>query len=340
MTSITLNLGKRSYGIFVGRDLLSSAGELIDLKRKVLVLTDSGVPAEYAKKIAAAAKNAKIVTVAEGEGSKSFKTLEEVHTAMLEFGMTRSDALVAVGGGVVGDLGGFAASTYMRGIDFYNVPTTTLAQVDSSVGGKCAINLAGVKNVIGSFYQPKAVIADIDTLKTLDNRQISAGLAESVKMALTSSEELFEIFENEEITLENIEKIIVRSIEIKKGVVESDERESGERKILNFGHTLGHGIEAGANLHGLYHGECVALGMLPMCDEGVRERLVPVLKKLNLNTDFEYDIDRAFSFVASDKKCRGGYIEAVFVNKIGEYKIEKMTLSDFEYMIKARVSSL
>ncbi len=340
MTEITLNFGKRSYGIYVGRNLISSAGELIDLKRKVLVLTDTGVPSEYAQKIAAQAKSAKIVTVAEGESSKSYKTLEEVHTAMLDFGMTRSDALVAVGGGVIGDLGGFAAAAYMRGIDFYNIPTTTLAQVDSSVGGKSAINLAGVKNVIGAFYQPRAVIADIDTLKTLDARRISAGLAESVKMALTLDEKLFSIFENEEISLENIEKIITRSIEIKKSVVESDERESGERKILNFGHTLGHGIEAGANLHGLYHGECIALGMLPMCNEQVRERLIPVLKKLNLNTELKYDIDRALSFVANDKKCRGGYIEAVFVNKIGECKIEKMTLADFEYMIKARVNSL
>ena len=318
MTDITLNLGERSYGIFVGRNLLSSVGELLDLKRKVLVLTDSGVPKEYSEKIRAQAKAARVLTVNMGEGSKSFETLEAVHRAMLEFGMGRSDALVAVGGGVVGDLGGFAASTYMRGIDFYNVPTTTLAQVDSSVGGKCAINLAGVKNVIGSFYQPKAVVIDIDTLKTLDKRQISAGLAESVKMALTSDAELFSIFENEEITLDNIEKVIVRSINIKKGVVERDERESGERKILNFGHTLGHGIEATTNLCDLYHGECVALGMLPMCEESVRERLITVLEKLSLKTKFNYDVDRAISFVANDKKCKGGFIEAVFVNKIGE----------------------
>ncbi len=339
MTNLTLNLGERSYGIFVGKNLLSSIGELLDLNRKVFILTDSGVPKEYAENLRRWAKSGKIFTVCEGEGSKSYAALEEVHRAMLEFGMSRSDVLVAVGGGVVGDLGGFAASTYMRGIDFYNVPTTVLAQVDSSVGGKCAINLAGVKNVIGSFYQPKAVVVDIDTLKTLDKRQISAGLAESVKMAMTSDEELFRFFENEEITLDSIEKIITRSVEIKKAVVERDERENGERKILNFGHTLGHGIEA-LNFGGLYHGECVALGMLPMCEGEVRKRLITVLEKLSLKTEFDCEIDRVLSFVKSDKKCRGGCIEAVFVNKIGEYRIEKMTLSDFEYMIKARILSL
>ena len=339
MTNITLNLGERSYGIFVGRNLLSSIGELLDLNRKVFILTDSGVPQEYSEKIRRQAKNGKVFTVREGEGSKSYAVLEEVHLEMLKFGMSRSDLLISVGGGVVGDLGGFAASTYMRGIDFYNIPTTVLAAVDSSVGGKCAVNLGGVKNVIGSFYQPKAVVVDTDTFKTLDKRQISAGLAESVKMAMTSDEELFSLFEKEEINLENIEKIITRSIEIKRGVVERDEREAGERKILNFGHTLGHGIEA-LNFGRLYHGECVALGMLPMCEGEVRERLIRVLKKLSLKTEFELDIDKVLTFVSSDKKCRGGFIEAIFVNKIGQYRIEKMTLSDFEYMIKARVLSL
>ena len=333
MKNLTLNLGKRSYGIFIGKNLLSEIGELLDLKRKVFILTDSGVPREYSEKIKRQSNEAEIFTVCEGEGSKSYGTLEEVHLAMLKFGMSRSDVLVAVGGGVVGDLGGFAASTYMRGIDFYNIPTTTLAQVDSSVGGKCAINLGGVKNVIGSFYQPKAVVVDIDTLKTLDKRQISAGLAESVKMAMTSDEELFSVFENEKITLDSIEKIITRSIEIKKAVVERDERECGERKILNFGHTLGHGIEA-LNFGGLYHGECVALGMLPMCEGEVRKRLIDVLKKAQLPTEIQIDADAVIKAMSHDKKFDGATVTAIFVNTPGEFEMKKLTIDELGAIVK------
>ena len=196
MKKINVNLGDRSYDIAIGSGILDNADEIFNLDRKVFILTDTGVPKEYSEKILAKSKESVIFTVADGETSKSMATLSKIFEVMLEFEMSRGDCIVAVGGGVIGDLGGFASSIYMRGIDFYNVPTTLLAQVDSSVGGKTAVNFKGVKNVIGSFYQPKAVIADVDTLKTLSQRQLSAGLAETVKMALTSDRELFETFEN------------------------------------------------------------------------------------------------------------------------------------------------
>ncbi len=334
MKKIKVDFSERSYDITIGGGALRSVGEIFNLERKVFIVTDSGVPREYAEAVKAAASDAMIYTVNEGEGSKSLKVLEELLFAMLNFGMTRTDAVVAVGGGVVGDLSGFLAASYMRGIDFYNIPTTLLSQVDSSIGGKTAVNLGSVKNVVGAFYQPKGVIIDTDTLKTLDKRQISAGLAESVKMALTSSKELFELIESCD-PMENLERIITESILIKKAVVEADEKESGLRKILNFGHTLGHGIEAEEGLSGLYHGECVALGMIPMCSEGVKKRLIPVLSKLALPTEYKGDIERALGFVCHDKKCIGDTVTVIEVNEIGSFDIKKMTIDEFSRKVRA-----
>ncbi len=332
MKSLHLLLNEGGYDITVGSGLLSRAGEFFNLDRRVLVVTDSGVPKEYAEAVAGAAKEAKILTVPMGEGSKSIKTLEYVLTAMCDFKMTRQDCAVAVGGGVVGDLVGFAAATYMRGIDFYNVPTTVLSEVDSSIGGKTAVNLGQIKNIVGAFHQPKGVLIDTDTLKTLPRRQISNGLAEAVKMSLTQDVELFELFERlsyDEI-VESIEDIIIASLKIKGAVVEADPKENGIRKILNLGHTLGHGIEAVEELSGLYHGECVALGMLPMVSENVRKRLVSVLEKLGLPTEYKGDIRAAVGFAAHDKKGGADGVSAVTVEKVGEFEIRKMTLEELE----------
>ena len=276
--TIHLDLGCDSYDIIVKRSSLKNAKEHLDLARRVLIVTDTGVPAEYAKTVAAQCKEPVIVTVNEGEASKSLECFGKLLCQMLEHGFSRKDCVVAVGGGVVGDLSGFAASAYMRGIDFYNIPTTLLSQIDSSIGGKTAINLGGVKNIAGAFYQPKKVLIDPDLLKTLPPRQISNGLAEAVKMSLTSDVRLFEILEKGDIE-KSIDDIIIRSLNIKKNVVEQDEKEAGLRKILNFGHTVGHGIESCTPL---YHGECVALGMIPMCSEDIRPRVIEVLKKCNL----------------------------------------------------------
>lgn len=334
MKTLTIDLGERSYDITVDRGLLGRAGELFDLDRRVLILTDSGVPREYSETVLSCCKCGRIFSVDEGEGSKSIGTLERLLTEMMGFDMTRGDALVSVGGGVVGDLGGFAASVYMRGIDFYQVPTTVLSQVDSSIGGKCAVNLGGTKNVVGAFYQPKGVLIDLDTLKSLPQRLVAAGLAESVKMSMTSDAELFGIFETEEINDQNIEKVIVRSLMIKKAVVEADEKESGLRKILNFGHTLGHGIEAELEMRGLYHGECIALGMLPMCSERARARLVPVLKRLGLQTEYDYDVEKALSYVVHDKKCSNGAVDAIIVENIGSFEIKRLTIEEFQNTVR------
>ncbi len=334
--TITLKSSVGPYDIKIGRALLERAGEYLNLNRKVVIVTDDGVPREYAEAVLKAAKHGTVITLPEGEGTKSFESLEFILTKMLEAKLTRTDCIVAVGGGVIGDLTGFAAASYMRGIDFYNIPTTLLSQVDSSVGGKCAINLGTTKNTVGAFYQPKAVICDLDTLKTLDKRLLSEGLAEALKMALTSDAELFEFFENEEIHDSALEKIVTRSLKIKLDVVTRDEKESGLRKILNFGHSFGHGIEA-ESFGVLYHGECVALGMLPMVSKEIKPRLIRILEKLNLPTKVDIDIKKALSHVVNDKKADGDEISLIFVEEVGKYEMRKMKITEFCDYIRKNV---
>lgn len=329
--TINMNLGANSYDIIVERGALERAGEYLDLKRKALVVTDTGVPKAYAEAVASRCGNAYIVTVQEGESSKSFETLQRLCSVMLKNNFTRKDCVVAVGGGVVGDLSGFAAASYMRGIDFYNIPTTVLSQVDSSIGGKVAINFEGIKNIIGAFYQPKCVLIDPEVLKTLPDRQISNGLAEAVKMGLTSDTELFELFENGDIK-NNIDDIIIRSLNVKRYVVEQDEKENGLRKILNFGHTIGHGIES-TKIGELYHGECVALGMLYMCSDSVRERLCTVLKKLNLPTQIAYNKEEIITALSHDKKSGTNNISVIFVPEVGQFEIQSRTIKELSDLL-------
>ncbi|MBR4973822.1 MAG: 3-dehydroquinate synthase [Clostridia bacterium] len=320
------------YNIYLERGGLQKVKEFLNLNRKVLIVTDSGVPEIYAKTVASQSENPFIVTIPMGEASKCFDTYKMLLSKMVEFSFTRTDCVVAVGGGVVGDLAGFVAASFMRGVDFYNIPTTVLSQVDSSIGGKVAIDFEGIKNIVGAFYPPKAVVIDSDTLKTLPGRQISNGLAESVKMAMTSDENLFRIFETQEI-MPNIDQIIEASLRIKKFVVEQDEKESGLRKILNFGHTLAHAIESQNEMQNLYHGECVALGMLPMCDKAIRERLVKVLNKLEIPTQIELEKEIILEAIKHDKKMSGENITVITVEKIGEFKMKNISLDQLKEVL-------
>lgn len=332
-----VNLAENGYDIIIQRGILSQASSELNLNRKVLIVTDSGVPEKYAETVAAKCANAFIVTVPQGEESKSFTMLETLCRKMLEEGFTRTDCAVAVGGGVVGDLTGFAAASFMRGIDFYNIPTTLLSQVDSSVGGKVAINLDDVKNIVGSFYQPKKVLIDPDVLSSLPQRQIAAGMAEALKMSLTSDKSLYEIFRAGKAN-ENIEEVIKRSLLVKINVVEQDEKETGLRKVLNFGHTLGHGIEGAEGLSGLYHGECVALGMIPMCSENLRPELIDILKNLGLPTTVKGDLEKMLLTASHDKKCDGGSISVVFVNTPGSFEFKKMPTEEWKDLMRDRFS--
>ncbi len=326
---IPVQIPGHTYDVVLMRGALEKVKELINLNRKVMIVTDNGVPEEYAKKVADQCKSPYITTIEQGEEHKNLASYEIVLTNMLKAGFSRKDAVIAVGGGICGDLAGFAAASYMRGIDFYNIPTTVLSQVDSSVGGKTAVNLAGIKNAIGAFYQPKKVIIDINVLKTLPKRQINAGLAESVKMAATFDEQLFKIFEEKDIE-ENLETIIEKSIRIKEMVVREDEKEAGLRKVLNFGHTIGHGIES-RGLDGSYlHGECVAMGMLPMCSEDVKKRLIKIMEKLELKTEANVSLEAVVSAMTHDKKANAGVYTVIETEKVGTYKMRDIDMEELK----------
>jgi len=326
---ITVELGEKSYPIYIQRGALASADKYMKLRCKVLIVTDSGVPQEYARTVAACCAAPVTVTVPQGESSKSLPNFELLCRTMLRHGFTRTDCVVAVGGGVVGDLAGFAAASYMRGIDFYNIPTTVLSQVDSSVGGKVAIDLDGIKNCVGAFHQPKAVLIDPEVLKTLPPRQISNGLAEAVKMAVTFDEALLSLFEAPD-PLSRIDRIIAESLRLKAAVVKADEKESGLRRVLNFGHTIGHGIETAVGLDRLYHGECVALGMLPMCGEALRPRVRAILEKLNLPTAYPADPEAVWEAMSHDKKRSGDTITVVYAQKAGSYILQAMPVEELK----------
>ena len=329
---IPVKTASGGYEIVLKRGALSRVGEYMNLNRRVLIVTDDGVPAEYAKTVAAAAAEPHIFTLPQGEASKNIENYQNILRTLVVEGFTRSDCVVAVGGGVVGDLAGFAAATFMRGIDFYNVPTTVLSQVDSSIGGKTAIDFEGYKNIVGAFWPPKRVIIDPDTLKTLPKRQVSNGLAEAVKMSLTSDPELFEIFEQSD-PFSMLDTIIERSLLIKKRVVEEDETEAGLRRILNFCHTVAHAIESENEMQNFYHGECVAMGMLYTASPAVRERLLPVLNKLSLPTGTDIGTEKLLNAIRHDKKMSGKEITVVLVSAPGVYELKKMSLSELETLI-------
>ena len=320
---ISVSLGAQSYPILLEAGALARAGQHLSLARRVLVVTDSGVPQEYARTVACACRQARICTLPAGENSKNMDNYQRLLREMLALGMDRGDCVAAVGGGMAGDLAGFAAATYMRGVDFYNVPTTLLAQVDSSVGGKTAIDMDGVKNIVGAFHQPRAVLIDPDTLRTLPPRQISAGLAESVKMALTSDADLLDRIERSADLTAGLPEIIARSLTIKKNVVEQDPHEHGLRRVLNFGHTVGHAIESSAGGR-LLHGECVALGMLPMCAPALRPRLIRVLRKCGLPTEIETTREALLPYLRHDKKGQGAAVTAVEVDEPGSFRFTTM----------------
>lgn len=323
---IPMDLGPESYDIHLERGALRQAARYLNLNRKVLIVTDSGVPAQYAETLAAQCGESYIEIFPQGEQHKNMETYQTILARLVKEGFTRTDCVAAVGGGVAGDMAGFAAASYMRGIDFYNLPTTLLSQVDSSIGGKVAIDFQGYKNIVGAFYQPKAVLIDPLVLETLPARQLANGLAEAVKMAATSDAELFSLFEQEN-PMEHLDTIIEKSLRIKKNVVEQDVKETDLRRVLNFGHTVGHAIESVCGLTGLYHGECVALGMLVMAAPEVRVRLTAVLEKLKLPTAYTYDRAQVIAAMAMDKKVAGGEITVVTVPEVGAFRLEKLSLA-------------
>ncbi len=331
---LQVNLTQNSYDIVIERGVLHRIAQYADLNRKVLVISDDGVPEQYVQTVLEQCPQGYAQIVKQGEGAKSLAVYEQLCQTLLELNFTRSDCIIALGGGVIGDLAGFVAATYLRGVSFIGIPTTTLSQIDSSIGGKVAVNFGGVKNILGCFYHPCVVLVDSDTLQTLPPRHFVNGLVEAVKAGLIYDESILTLFENGD-PREQVDEIIYRSLLVKKAVVEQDEKEQNLRKILNLGHTLGHGIESVYGLSQLLHGECVAIGILPMLeDERLRQRVLRIYEKLGLKSDIDYNPDAVFAVMQKDKKAVGDSITVVKVAQAGKAKLETVSMQELHRFLK------
>ncbi len=331
---IQVNTNQRTYAIHLEKGSLHRVKEIVKPKGRVFIISDDGVPEKWKNILLEQFPEAPVHIFKNGEASKNMQTYEKILRQMLESKLSRKDTVIALGGGVVGDIAGLSAATYMRGIEYINIPTTTLSQIDSSIGGKTAIDLAGVKNCVGCFWQPSAVIIDTDTLSSLCKRQFNNGLAEAVKTGLILDKELFEIFEKDD--YENyLEEIIGRSLLAKKKIVEEDERESGSRKLLNFGHTYGHAYVSYHELGKYLHGECVAMGMMTVIkNKEIKNRLEKVLKKLSLPACCDYDDEQIVNLILNDKKADHTHVTVVQVDEIGKGHLEDWSIEKIRKVLE------
>ncbi len=330
--------GYPGYDIKIKKGILPNVGQLtrpLTNAKRVAIVTDSNVAPLYLKAVIDSFKTAGFevysFSFTAGEPSKNLDTVSKILEFFCISRLTRTDIAVALGGGVVGDLTGFAAAIYLRGIDFVQIPTTLLAQVDSSVGGKTGCDLPAGKNLCGAFHNPIAVFIDPDTLKTLPEKYVCDGYSEAIKSGAILVPELFELFEK---GIENsLDEVIYLSAGMKAGVVERDFTEQGERIFLNFGHTLGHAIEKYENFNGMTHGQAVAVGMAiitraseraGLTEKGTYDRLVSCLKAYGLPTDTEIPIKDLVGFCKSDKKSRGSSVKLVLIKNIGTAFVKEL----------------
>lgn len=329
MEKVLVDLGATSYEIFIGTNILGGVEKFIS--GKALLVTQENI-----LKLCAENFPYEVAIIPDGETSKNLRMAEKLYTQAIEAGLDRKSAVIALGGGVVGDLAGFVAATFMRGIDLVQIPTTLLAQVDSSVGGKTAVNHKLGKNLIGAFHQPRAVLIDLNFLKTLPEREIKSGLGEVVKYGVISDEKFFSYLEdNAEKILDRdlkiLAQVVKRSCEIKAEVVAADEKESGLRRILNFGHTLAHAIEEQTQYKKYRHGEAVAIGMLAAARISLElgktsaenvTRLERLIKKFGMVTTCTgLDAEKLYDVTFRDKKTVGGVVNWVLMKNFGEVEI-------------------
>lgn len=339
----------KTYPIFFKRGIIKESGKILKKfysGRKVGIVTDSNVNRLHGERLINSLEKegfeAFVIEVKPGEESKSLNTFENICTFLLEGGITRGDIILNMGGGVVGDLGGFTASVLLRGIKYVQIPTTLIAQVDSSIGGKVGINLKEGKNLIGSFYQPEGVIIDPEILSTLDNRYFADGMGEVIKYACIRDKRIFQFLEGKgkAVDQNSIDIIIEKCCKIKSRIVEVDERDKKERMLLNFGHTLGHAIEKYFGYSKYSHGEAVALGMLHMVKKGEKmgltipgtyEKLKRLIEIYNLPQEFpQMDKSRVKDIVLFDKKGISEDMNIVLIKDIGEGFIYKINKNEIE----------
>ncbi len=343
MKQLRVNIPGREYDINIGRNILDISGSIIKELASpslIAVITDSNVEPLYCSRLISSLDKEGFqsvsITIPAGESSKSIDMLNFLYARLLNAKITRTDLIIALGGGVVGDLAGFCAATLLRGIPFIQIPTTLLAQVDSSVGGKVAVNLPRGKNLAGAFYQPKAVIIDPCCLETLSDRIFSDGMAEVIKYGAILDEALFEKLEsaaNRSGIMDCIEDVIYRCCDLKRMVVENDETDTGMRMILNFGHTFGHAIEKKYNFEKYTHGEAVAAGMLMaaelserygIAEEGTAKRIQKIIKGYGLPDRIDLDKKSLIDAVSVDKKGDGNIINLILPKKIGKVIIKQI----------------
>ena len=332
----TVKLTDAQSRVIIEKGCHTHLRDYMDFDGRIMVVTDDNIPDSLKETVLSQFDGAILAEVPQGEKAKSLEVYTDLLATLLENGFSRKDCIIALGGGVVGDLAGFVAATYKRGCRFVSIPTTTLAQIDSSIGGKVAINMNGIKNCVGSFYHPQTVFVDTDTLKTLEKRHFYNGLVEEVKAGCICDEQLFSIFKEHAAELDfnspYLEEIITRSLLMKRDVVQQDEKEQHLRKILNFGHTIGHAIESLYNLRDYYHGECVANGMIKIMEnEEIKADLTDIFTKMHIPFVTDLDAEKCIEFIKNDKKASGNAIDIVKVDRIGWAYIEK---TDIEEMRK------
>lgn len=350
MDIIQVNLKEKSYEILIGKGILEDLGDHLLKKMKpgrCAIISNPTVSKLYRSKVEQSLRssgfNVVILEVPDHETSKSLTFAEQLYSELIKHKMDRDSCIVALGGGVIGDLAGFVAATYMRGIVLVQVPTTLLAQVDSAIGGKVAVDLETGKNLIGSFHQPILVLSDVETLKTLSKKEIQSGLAEVIKYGIIANKDLFELVENnmDKIFTKDIDilnEIVKRCSRIKTRIVENDEKEHGIRAILNFGHTLGHTLEAATNYHGYSHGEAISIGMIfasllsihfKELNNEEYQRIEKVIHKagLPIRLTSSYDPKHIISLMRHDKKVKMEKIRFILPRTIGEVFITE-TISE------------
>lgn len=345
MKLLPVSLGDRSYDIHIAPGRLDDTGKLcqhvLPRATRLAVVTDDTVGGLYAHRLLqslwARGYTASVISLPAGEQTKSLHNLGVLYDSFMEMGLTRTDAVVALGGGVVGDLAGFAAATILRGVDFVQVPTTLLAQVDSSVGGKVAIDLPAGKNLAGAFWQPRLVVMDPEVLDTLEDKTFSDGMAEVIKYGCIRDAAFFRALEktpSRRAVMENIESVLYTCCDLKRAVVEKDERDTGERMVLNFGHTLGHAYEKAGHYETWTHGQAVAAGMclaarlgaaLGVTPAGVPERVEALVSALGLPTRIPCTQADYAAAVGLDKKGTGEQITLVLLEDLGRAVLHRMS---------------
>ncbi len=339
MRSVHIDASKE-YDVLIGSGLLKKSSQYIkrikENAKTAVIISDDTVYPLYAgllkSELEKCSLHTEVFVFAHGEASKNLRTYSEILEFMCAAHVTRSDMIFALGGGVTGDLAGFAAATYQRGIRYVQLPTTLLAAVDSSVGGKTAVDLKGGKNQAGCFYQPSLVICDTETLNTLSEREFNSGCAEIIKYGMIRDEGLFKFAVQNHIK-DRLEEIIARCVEIKRDIVREDEFDTGERMLLNFGHTFGHAAESCSDFS-VSHGEGVAMGMAAItrsaahdgiCEKRVLDDLLDALQKYGLPVQIDYSLEDMIKYVLSDKKASGGSVKLVIPEKIGSCFIEDVS---------------